>query len=135
MAGYPTRRTFYEFISRFKILAPEAVKGKYVYYSIFSPYYDDSCSNRQVMISIHFACLQRFGKGSLLKDFGKDGASRISGYHKDHPCSVWIMLTIYDTWNCSTHPSKKRSQKNMAQQLSKLQIQLVDLLSLFALGN
>ncbi|KAL2934752.1 Myosin-11 [Bienertia sinuspersici] len=25
-AGYPTRRTFYEFISRFKLLAPEAVK-------------------------------------------------------------------------------------------------------------
>ncbi|KAL8150294.1 hypothetical protein V2J09_020102 [Rumex salicifolius] len=28
-AGYPTRRTFFEFISRFKILYPEAVKGSY----------------------------------------------------------------------------------------------------------
>ncbi|GMH25775.1 hypothetical protein Nepgr_027618 [Nepenthes gracilis] len=28
-AGYPTRRTFFEFINRFKILAPEAVQGSY----------------------------------------------------------------------------------------------------------
>ncbi|GAB2298327.1 hypothetical protein Dimus_032396 [Dionaea muscipula] len=28
-AGYPTRRTFFEFLNRFKILAPEAVQGSY----------------------------------------------------------------------------------------------------------
>ncbi|KAL9258484.1 Myosin-9-like protein [Drosera capensis] len=28
-AGYPTRRTFFEFINRFKILAPEVVQGSY----------------------------------------------------------------------------------------------------------
>ncbi|GAB4841689.1 hypothetical protein Ancab_022411 [Ancistrocladus abbreviatus] len=33
-AGYPTRRTFFEFINRFKILAPEAVQGKYVSASV-----------------------------------------------------------------------------------------------------
>jgi len=27
-AGYPTRRTFYEFLHRFGILAPEALEGK-----------------------------------------------------------------------------------------------------------
>lgn len=27
-AGYPTRRTFYEFLHRFGILAPDAIEGK-----------------------------------------------------------------------------------------------------------
>ncbi|KMZ68017.1 Myosin-11 [Zostera marina] len=29
MAGYPTRKTFYEFLNRFSLLAPEALEGKF----------------------------------------------------------------------------------------------------------
>lgn len=31
-AGYPTRRSFYEFIDRFGILAPDVLPGRYVLY-------------------------------------------------------------------------------------------------------
>ena len=33
-AGYPTRRTFYEFLHRFGVLAPEILEGKQVFYDL-----------------------------------------------------------------------------------------------------
>lgn len=39
MAGYPTRKPFYEFLDRFGILAPEVLDGRYVITLYNSNYY------------------------------------------------------------------------------------------------
>lgn len=43
-AGYPTRRTFYEFLLRFGLLAPEVLEGKQVlFYLGYLEEYDLEC--------------------------------------------------------------------------------------------
>lgn len=39
MAGYPTRRPFYEFLDRFGILSPEVLDGRYAISLYNSNYY------------------------------------------------------------------------------------------------
>lgn len=50
-AGYPTRRTFDEFIDRFGLLAPEVLDGRwFIIYFVHVPF---KCDVHNILISIY----------------------------------------------------------------------------------
>ena len=83
-AGYPTNRTFIEFLNRFIILAPEILKGEYV--SVL-PIKLDLSSALVCLIApgvcypsfLTLNCKQVRSRCCMQVDFGEKGANRLPG--------------------------------------------------------
>lgn len=83
-AGYPTNRTFIEFLNRFIILAPEILKGEYVSVlpiqlnlSSALVYLIASESVYRGFLTLH--CNQVRSRSCMQVDFGEKGAYRLPG--------------------------------------------------------
>ena len=76
-AGYPTNRTFIEFLKRFIILAPEILKGEYVSVELSS---DIVCliapGGFFISVSLPIHCKQVWSRCCMQVDFGQKGAYR-----------------------------------------------------------